>query len=169
MQNEENNQQIDSQTEFAMNFLTHILDMMKHVVSDAGGIVPEEMRGAFEKILEDTEGNPYVQTVAGAVMTTKEGLAAKQIFYSPNLAVDGESVCIELANIMKYTLKTGYDLVVCTGHYVDPEGVVSYGAEARKIKRFVEQTALLNNIKQMQEEMKNQPRLVLPDSKIITR
>lgn len=168
MQNEEN-KGIDPLEEHARHFLTHILDMMKHVVSDAGGIVPEEMRGAFEEILVDTEGNPYVQTVAGAVMTTREGLEAHQIFYSPNLGVDAESVCIELANIIKYSNTTGYELVVCTGHYVDPQGAVSYGAEARKIKRFVEQAAMLNHIKQMQQEIKNQPRLVLPDSKIITR
>lgn len=168
MQNEENTQ-IDEKKERALHFLTHILDMMKHVVSDAGGMVPEELRGAFETILEDSEGNPYVQTVAGAVMTTKEGLDAQQVFYSPNLAVDSESVCIELANIIKYTNTTGYDLIVCTGHYVDQKGAVSYGAEARKIKRYVEQSILLEQIKQMQKEIENKPQLVLPDTKIITR
>lgn len=167
MQKEENKATLNEDQ--VRSVLVHILDMMKHVVSDAGGIVPEEMRGAFEEISADSEGNPYVQTIAGTVMTTKEGLANGHLFYSPNLGVDGESLCIELVNLFKYVATTGLELIVCTGHYVDPQGVVSYGEEARKIKRFVDQTAMLNAIKQMQDEAKDKPRLVLPDNRIVTR
>lgn len=167
MQKEENKAPLTEDQ--VRSVLVHVLDMMKHVVSDAGGIVPEEMRGAFETISADTEGNPYVQTIAGMVVTTKEGLANGHLFYSPNLGVDGESLCIELVNLFKYVATTGLELIVCAGHYVDPQGVVSYGAEARKVKRFVDQSQMLNAIKQMQEEANNKPKLVLPDTRIVTR
>lgn len=146
----------------------HILDLMKHTVSDEDGKVPDEMIGAFDQVATDSEGIAFIQTVAGMIMFDPQTVKQGFVQYSANLGVDGEGLSIEVSNIAKYLLKNGYDLQVVTAHYIDPQGQMSYGDEARKVHRHVEHTMVLQQIQAMQKDLKH-PGLILPDSKIITR
>lgn len=150
--------------------LTHVLDMMKHMISDPNGIIPESYVGVFDEVTEDTEGNPMIQTLGGMILTLPEALEEGKIYFSPNLGVDPEGLCSEVCNLCKYIQTTGYELLIATAHYIDAEGQVTYGQEARNVKSHIEQAVLLQKIKHMQENMDStKPRLILPDSKIITR
>lgn len=146
----------------------HVLDLMKHTVSDAEGKVPDEFVGAFDQVVLDTEGVPLIQTIAGMIMFDPEAVKKGVVIYSANIGVDGESLSLEVSNIAKYLIKCGYDLQVVSAHYIDPQGQISYGDEARKVKRHIETTVLLQGIQQMQKDL-NHPGLILPDGKIITR
>lgn len=150
--------------------LAHILDMMKHMVSDPNGVVPESYAGAFDSAFADTDGNPMAQTLGGLVMVLPEALEKGQIYFSPNLGVDHEGLCVEVCNLSKYLATAGYELVVCNAHYIDFEGVISYGQKAREVRDHIEQTILLQKIKSMQDNLDStKPRLILPDNKLITR
>lgn len=146
----------------------HILDLMKHTVSDAQGKVPDEFVGAFDQVAYDTENSPLIQTIAGMVLFDPKAVERGAVIYSANIGVDGESLSLEVSNIAKYLIKCGYDLQVVSAHYIDPQGQISYGDEARKVKRHIETTVLLQGIQQMQKDLKH-PGLILPESKIITR
>lgn len=146
----------------------HILDLMKHTVSDAEGKVPDEFVGAFDQLALDTEGVPLIQTIAGMVMFDPVHTVEGVILYSANLGVDGESLSLEVSNIAKYLLKCGYDLKVVVAHYIDPQGQISYGDEGRRVMRHIEHSVVLQQIQAMQKDLKH-PGLILPDSKIITR
>lgn len=146
----------------------HVLDLMKHTVSDADGKVPDEFLGAFEQVVLDTEGIPLIQTLGGLLMFDEKAIADGAVLYSANIGVDGESLSIEVSNLAKYLLRCGYDLRVVTGHYIDPQGQISYGDEGRKVKRHIEHSVILQQIQQMQKNL-DHPGLILPDSKIITR
>ncbi|MDF4164658.1 hypothetical protein P3446_12955 [Escherichia coli] len=141
---------------------------MKHTVSDAEGKVPDEFIGAFDQVAFDTEGVPLIQTIAGMVLFEPKAVENGVIVYSANIGVDGESLSLEVSNIAKYLIKCGYDLQVVSAHYIDPQGQISYGDEARKVKRHIDTTVILQSIQQMQKNL-DHPGLVLPDSKIITR
>ncbi|EJS6254320.1 hypothetical protein N1226_004050 [Escherichia coli] len=146
----------------------HVLDLMKHTVSDSEGKVPDEFIGAFDQVAFDTEGVPLIQTIAGMVLFEPKAVENGVIVYSANIGVDGESLSLEVSNIAKYLIKCGYDLQVVTAHYIDPQGQISYGDEARKVKRHIDTTVILQSIQQMQKNL-DHPGLILPDSKIITR
>lgn len=146
----------------------HVLDLMKHTVSDAEGKVPDEFIGAFDQVAFDTEGVPLIQTIAGMVLFDPTAAENGAVVYSANIGVDGESLSLEVSNIAKYLMKCGYDLQVVSAHYIDPQGQVSYGDEARKVKRHIDTTVILQSIQQMQKNL-DHPGLILPEGKIITR
>lgn len=150
--------------------LLHVLDMMKHMVSGPDGKIPDSYIGAFDEVFNDTAGNPMIQTLGGMIVTVPEALENGHLHYSPNLGVDVEGLCIEAVNIAKYVASQGYELVVCNCHYIDGEGQVVYGEEARKVKNHIDQTILLQKIKHIQDNPDStKPRLILPDSKLIHR
>lgn len=146
-----------------------LLDMCKHMVAGPDGRVPEEMTGAFETVSRDVEGLPVIQTLTGMVMVPPDKVEGdNRIYYSPNLAADNEQLSIELLNFSKYLASVGYELIACTAHFVDYQGQCSYGAEARKVKDYVDQTLLLQKIKHLQENPDpSKPKLILPDDRII--
>lgn len=146
----------------------HVLDLMKHTVSGVDGKVPDEFVGAFDQVAFDTEGVPLIQTIAGMVLFDPKAAEHGAVIYSANIGVDGESLSLEVSNIAKYLIKCGYDLQVVSAHYIDPQGQISYGDEARKVKRHIETTVLLQSIQQMQKNL-DHPGLILPEGKIITR
>lgn len=146
----------------------HILDLMKHTMSDKDGKIPDEMIGAFDQVAVDSEGIAFIQTIAGMIMFVPEATEQGFVEYSANLGVDGEGLAIEVSNIAKYLMKNGYDLQIVAAHYIDPQGQMSYGDEARKVHRHVEHTVVLQQIQALQKDLKH-PGLILPDSKIITR
>lgn len=146
----------------------HVLDLMKHTVSDVEGKVPDEFVGAFDQVAFDTEGVPLIQTIAGMVLFDPKAAEQGAIIYSANIGVDGESLSLEVSNIAKYLIKCGYDLQVVSAHYIDPQGQISYGDEARKVKRHIDTTVILQSIQHMQKNL-DHPGLILPEGKIITR
>lgn len=146
----------------------HVLDLMKHTVSDADGKVPDEFIGAFDQVAFDTEGVPLIQTIAGMVLFDPKAAERGQIIYSANIGVDGESLSLEVSNIAKYLVSCGYDMQVVSAHYIDPQGQISYGDEARKVKRHIDTTVILQSIQHMQKNL-DHPGLILPEGKIITR
>lgn len=146
----------------------HILDLMKHTVSDAEGKVPPEFVGAFDAVALDEEGIPLIQTIGGLIMFDPKATDQGVVQYSANLGVDGESLSIEVSNIAKYLVQNGYDLQIVAAHYIDPQGQLSYGDEARKVHRHIEHSVVLQQIQAMQKDLKH-PGLILPEGKIITR
>ncbi|QPI14401.1 putative holliday junction resolvase [Salmonella phage GEC_vB_N6] len=146
-----------------------ILQRLRAVITNEKGEIAPGFEGAFDGFVADDQGNPVVQTIAGMIMLNSEFMADGKIHYSPNLSVDGESLASEVVDLTVAVGELGYVLMVCTAHYVDANGHVSYGDEARGIKRHVDTAAVLQQIRQMQEEMDSKPRLILPDSKIVTR
>lgn len=162
MQNENNRADVEMVKDL-------LLEKMRSIVTDKDGKVAPGFEEAFEGYQQDDQGNPVLQTVAGMVYFDAEGLVDGVIRYSPNLGVDGESLAAEVVDVSMLLSGLGYKLVVCTGHYVDYQGQVSYGDEARKVKRHIETTVILQQIQQMQKEKDSQPRLILPESKIVTR
>lgn len=147
-----------------------ILNRLKSVVTDNSGKVAPGFEGVFDEYQTDDMGNPVIQTVAGMIMIDKEILAEGSVRYSPNMGVEAESLCSEVMDLNETINAIGYKLLICTGHYVDPQGQIAYGDEARKVKRHVETSVLLNTIREMQKEQESvKPRLILPDSKIVTR
>lgn len=147
----------------------YIIDMLKGMVANEEGRVPDQMVGMFEYKKADDNVTDVVQTIAGMLVFDDKQLGLGNLIYSPNIGVDGESLAIEVANLSKYLLSQGYEILVVQGHYVDPQGIMSHGDEARKVMRHVETTVMLQQIRQMQQEMENaMPKLVLPnDGKII--
>lgn len=141
-----------------------LLDLMKHTVSDADGNVPEMFQGAFERIQTDSEGNPTLQLVAGIIV-----FAGGNILYSPNVAVDAESISVEIVNVLKLLTQNDRELIICAGHFIDESGVFYSGDEARKFHMYMLERAFLDKIKKMKDE--NDTRLILPNGtgKIITK
>lgn len=149
---------------------TVIINRLKAVVTNEKGEVAPGFEGIFDEFQTDDMGNPVIQTVAGMIMIDKEILESGSVRYSPNMGVEAESLCSEVMDINEAISEIGYKLLICTGHYVDPQGQIAYGDEARKVKRHVETSVLLNTIREMQKEQESiKPRLILPDSKIVTR
>lgn len=147
-----------------------ILDRLKSVVTNEKGEVAPGFEGVFDEYQIDDMGNPVIQTVAGMIMIDTDILAEGSVRYSPNMGVEAESLCSEVMDLNETINAIGYKLLICTGHYVDPQGQIAYGDEARKVKRHVETSILLNTIREMQKEQESvKPRLILPDSKIVTR
>lgn len=147
-----------------------ILARLKAVVTNEKGEVAPGFEGIFDGFQTDDLGNPVIQTIAGMIMIDKDILAEGSVRYSPNMGVEAESLCSEVMDLNEAVNAIGYKLLVCTGHYVDPQGQIAYGDEARKVKRHVETSVLLNTIREMQKEQESiKPRLILPDSKIVTR
>lgn len=146
-----------------------ILDKMRSIVTNEAGEVAPAFVGAFDGYQADDIGNPVLQTLAGMIMMEAEHIVNGQIHYSPNLGVDAESLAAEVNDLSTTVAGLGYSLLIATAHYVDANGQVSYGQEARGIKQHVETSAILQRIKAMQDDMDSKPRLVLPDTKIITR
>lgn len=146
----------------------YALDLMKHTVSDEDGKIPDEMIGAFDQVAYDSQGIPLIQTIAGMLMFDPVYTDQGVVVYSANLGVDGECLALEVANITKFLVKSNYDIKVVAAHYIDPQGQMSYGNEARKVHRHVEHTVVLQQIQAMQKELQH-PGLILPEGKIITR
>lgn len=146
-----------------------IISRMKSLVTNDKGEVAPGFEGIFDNFLADDMGNPVLQTIAGMVVIENGEDNEPRILYSPNMGIEAESIASETVDLADVVNRAGYDLVVCTGHYVDPQGTVSYGEEARKVKRHVEMSVMLNQIREMQNESDKTPKLILPNSQIITR
>jgi len=145
-----------------------ILDLMIETIKDPEtGKLPPEMEDSFHDFQTDADGALYLQTLVGIAMPVKD---KTELAYSPNFAYNAEQTAIETSNLCKLACKAGWDFTVSPGHFITPEGQYLGGTMGYQANRAMQENLMIEAIKAKAKQMKEDqaPKLILPESKIIT-